>query len=154
MRRTPIHKPKAPIQLEVIYFKNLTSDTEIISSSVARERQTKLAIRTKGKSLRKIDGYDEMTLVEMQEDTVLLEIPSGKCQKGHHALFELTTKGAEEELRFKSTSQVIDLEDLGEGRAQVTLTMKQYDSDNWEKIRALLVEHQSFIQGLFDNLKN
>ncbi len=154
MRHTPIRKPKKPIQLEVIYFKNLTSETEIISSSVAKERQKSLINRSGGKSKRQIDGDEAMSLIELHDDSLLIEIPSGKCQRGHHALFEIATIGAEDELRFKSTSVVTETEDLGEGRAEVRLTMKQYDSDNWEKIRGLLVAHQDFIQQLFKELGN
>lgn len=153
MRHTPIRKPKTPVSLQVIHFKNLTSDTEVISPSIAREREDKLKMRSGGKTLRKIDSDGEMFLVELQDDTVEVEIPSGKCQRGHHVMFELTTVGTEEDLRFKSTSVVTEIEDLGDGRAQVTLEVKQFDSDNWEKIRNKLIEHQQFVQDLFNNLR-
>lgn len=154
MQKRSFYKPTLPIRIEIVYFKNLTSETEIISGSVAKERATKLQSLSRGKVSRKFEIDKAMCLVELDKDSVTIEIPSGKCQRGHHVLFEIsTTAKAERIIKFKSTAVVTSREELDESCDKVSLLMKQYNSEHWQKILQVVDSHQKKTNELFKRMK-
>ncbi|MBI3558358.1 MAG: hypothetical protein HY074_18985 [Deltaproteobacteria bacterium] len=129
----------------VVTFQNVTTRTEI------REKE-------------------KISLIEIAERSILLEIPGKSCSPRHSVLIRIerptkrklkaavnadTKRKAtpDYELLFDATGKVVSVEDTGDSVDKVLIDLVQFDIENWRRFMEVFSSRQDDIEKFFSAAK-
>ncbi len=94
----------------------------------------------------------EPQLVQLLEDTqVVLDLPVRSCSKGHHLSIEFVIRrpGRKKPSKLECTAKVDGIEHETPDRDRVTVSLFQYEEQEWQDFRASFSDRQSEIEAFF-----
>ncbi|MGE0615884.1 MAG: hypothetical protein AB7P04_09600 [Bacteriovoracia bacterium] len=95
----------------------------------------------------------DVQLVEFLEQGLSVEVPVNTGARGHHVLLKVETEGATPNLVFEATAKIDELENLNAERAQLSLTLIQYEEEHWERLQKTFSSRQDDILAFFEAVK-
>ena len=89
------------------------------------------------------DARNGISIVQILDQGLTLEIPARQCARGHAVLIEIfREQSASRELLFKATAKVVTIVDLG-ARIAIELHWRQYSREAWAQFLELTQRRQN-----------
>lgn len=97
-----------------------------------------------------------ISIIELEEQNLILQIPRGYCAKGHNLLLDLTFKNTKtlDELPFSSTCMVAKSEQVDARTEIVALKLLQYNKKDWNDCIWMLMSSQNEANSLLRMIKD
>ncbi len=121
--------------LTINALKNLTTQIEIVRANSDPSKST------------------QITIVEIGEGVLVIEIDSKKVAVGHLVIAEGLAQINQDSLIFDAHGKIIESESLPGGRDKITIRMHKYDETLWKKIQNAQIAKQARVEELFNRVK-
>lgn len=117
-------------------------DFELINPKDFQSIEIHVEIDNPGTNTLRREGIQ---ILEFLDKAIALQVPEKTCSKGHSLMLKIQTENAKEDVIFKATVKVQDMEKQADGTDKVTVRMVQYEEAIWEKFCAIFEERQKEI---------
>ena len=107
-------------------------------------RSTKVTVVLKNFTLHQ-DSKPHFEILEMETQSVTLDVPDGFCTAGHNLLLGISIP---DHPHFIATAKVTFVESINIDRARVQVSLIQYDKKSWMEIQCAIEARQEVINRL------
>ncbi|OFZ79420.1 MAG: hypothetical protein A2583_02950 [Bdellovibrionales bacterium RIFOXYD1_FULL_53_11] len=93
-------------------------------------------------------------LIEFMGMELVFEIPANSCAPGHNVLIHIEATGPDKKkVQFNTTAKVTELEDPGDNRHTIKVSLLQYDEMSYNDFNSLFSSRQQEIEEFFNGVK-
>ena len=127
-----------------ISYENLTTKTTLKNG----------VISIGGKRVSGKNEYVTSSILEIGEQSLVLDIPTSIGNSGHQIMLDVLYKPVEKEpFQFSSSTKIIHFESLEKGRARAELQLVQFDEKSWLYFQSIFEQNQAAVLDLFERIR-
>jgi len=112
---------------------NMTSRLEVSRREISANK------KKEGKGKFESSGQ----ILEIEGDALNLEVPANFCAIGHHIFLKIDLTYHSQRVSFTSTARVLNYKQTASSRAEITVSLLQFDRTTWNILLQILGKRQT-----------
>jgi hypothetical protein len=95
----------------------------------------------------------EITLIELLDQGMILEVPGQSCAQGHNLLITVESLNTKPPITFQTSAKVMKMEKVSDDRDTIEINLIQFDDTGWQALKGLYGNRQNEIEEFFKAAK-